>query len=257
MVNDGDSILGEVDIKLHVCSTLQEHHWDLIQHFCIGLCVGSFGQSLNWFPLFNCFVLCSKPMIDVYSVTYMLSSTFERGDGVLPDSVMSRKCETKKSMETRCRMCSSGVAIRHSLCCMRASGSSMTNIYCASLLPVLCETGTHVTLLSLDGPDHQIVNWNRRNTECRHNKKVENCGKLWDSVFTSDFPDCLSGVSPHDWKCDDSVVPATLWEGRGEEAGGAHVSWMSIAFDNMCTQVFLSLDPDNCMKPDNTEPEFQ
>lgn len=32
MVNDGDSILGQVDIKLHVGSTLQEHHQELIQY---------------------------------------------------------------------------------------------------------------------------------------------------------------------------------------------------------------------------------
>lgn len=47
--------------------------------------------------------------------------------------------------------------VPHSLGCVWAPGSPVANVYRASLLPVLHEAGTHVTLQSLDGPDHQVV----------------------------------------------------------------------------------------------------
>lgn len=48
-----------------------------------------------------------------------------------------------------------------SLGCVCASCSSVPHVQGASFLPVLGEGGAHVTLHSLDGPNHQVIHWNR------------------------------------------------------------------------------------------------
>lgn len=82
-------------------------------------------------------------------------------------------------------MCGSALAAfnHHSLCCVWASGSPVANVYRGSLLPVLYETGTHVTLQSLDGPDHQVVNWNRRNTEWKRHEWSRELWQAWGFCF--------------------------------------------------------------------------
>lgn len=57
--------------------------------------------------------------------------------------------------------------------------------------------------------------------------------------LTSDFPDGLSGITAHNGKRGYSVILTTLRERRGEEASGAHVSWMSIPLDHMLAHILL------------------
>lgn len=64
----------------------------------------------------------------------------------------------------------------------------------------------------------------------------DGCGVVF---LTSDFADGLSGIPTHYGKRHYSVVLTTLQKRRGEEASGAHVSWMGIPLDYMLTQVLL------------------
>lgn len=88
----------------------------------------------------------------------------------------------------------------------------------------------------------------RKSTETKMIVSSEQQKRLWESQpvwnfvtpnLTSDFPDGLSGISPHYGKCDYSIVFTTLQKGWGEEASCAHMSWMNIPLDNMFTQILL------------------
>lgn len=67
----------------------------------------------------------------------------------------------------------------HSLCCVWGSGSPVADVYRAPLLPVLCETGTHVTLQSLGGPDHQVVDWNIGNCVKKESRELWQSWGFW------------------------------------------------------------------------------
>lgn len=133
-----------------------------------------------------------------------------------------------------------------SLGCGRAAGSSVTDVQGASLLPVLGEGGAHVALQPLDGPDHQVVHWNRGTRETVSAVSPTDSWRRHPAApvvsLTFDFPDGLPGIPAHDGKRDQPDVLAALPEGGGEEAGCAHVAWVCVALDDVFAQVLLEVD---------------
>lgn len=122
---------------------------------------------------------CNSALI--VCVTHMLGSAFERGYGVLPNSVVPEK-HIRTQCVARCRF--ANVLLAHtvrltffiyffpdkalypvqvkvysgdSLGCVCAASSSVTHIQSTSFLPVLGEGGAHVTMQTLDRPHHQVI----------------------------------------------------------------------------------------------------
>lgn len=181
----------------------------------------------------------------------MLSSTFERGYSVLSNSVVPVK-QVKRELVKR--WADVGYMLQHSPPwlhswltwqrgnCQLPGGQHPEHFFSSSTWwrSSSCHTAAPGWAGSPGSPleqRHDRVKW-----EAKRHLKEKSYQPVWNFVaqnLTSDFPDGLSGISPHYGKCDYSIVFTTLQKGGGEEASCAHVSWMNVPLDNMFTQILL------------------